>query len=103
MNDQVTLELPVTGMHCAACVGRVQHAIEGAGVSSAVVNLMTNSATVVFDPSVVRPDTLVERIKATGYGAALPAGTQSDAERQEEQDRARRAEYLDFRRKGIVA
>ncbi|MGH7655253.1 MAG: heavy metal translocating P-type ATPase [Gemmatimonadaceae bacterium] len=103
MNGQVTLELPVTGMHCAACVGRVQHAVEGDGVSSAVVNLMTNSATVVYDPAVVQPEALVERIKATGYGATLPAGTQSDAERQEDQDRARRAEYLDFRRKGIVA
>ncbi len=90
-------------MHCAACVGRVQHAVEGEGVASAVVNLMTNSATVVFDPSAVQPDTLVERIKSTGYGASLPAGTQSDLERQEEQDRARRAEYLDYRFKGIVS
>ncbi len=103
MAGQTTLEIPVTGMHCAACVGRVQHAIEGDGVSSAVVNLMTNSATVAFDPAVVNPETLVERIKATGYGASLPAGTQSDAERQEEQDLARRAEYLDYRRKGVAS
>jgi Cu+-exporting ATPase len=103
MADQVTLEIPVTGMHCAACVGRVQHAVEGEGVSSAVVNLMTNSATVVFDPAVVPPEALVERIKSTGYGASLPVGTQTDAERQEEQDRARREEYLDYRRKGIVS
>ena len=103
MAYQVTLEIPVTGMHCAACVGRVQHAVEGEGVSSAVVNLMTNSATVVFDPAVVPPEALVERIKSTGYGASLPVGTQTDAERQEEQDRARREEYLDYRRKGIVS
>ena len=103
MASQVTLEIPVTGMHCAACVGRVQHAVEGEGVSSAVVNLMTNSATVVFDPAVVPPEALVERIKSTGYGASLPVGTQTDAERQEEQDRARREEYLDYRRKGIAS
>ncbi|HEX7545637.1 MAG TPA: heavy metal translocating P-type ATPase, partial [Gemmatimonadaceae bacterium] len=103
MAGQVTLEIPVTGMHCAACVGRVQHAVEGEGVSSAVVNLMTNSATVAFDPAVVQPETLVERIKSTGYGASLPVGTQTDAERQEEQDRARREEYFDYRRKGIAA
>jgi len=103
MAGQATLEIPVTGMHCAACVGRVQHAVEGAGVSSAVVNLMTNSATVVYDPAVVEPEALVERIKSTGYGAALPAGTQTAAERQEEMDRTRREEYLDYRRKGIVA
>ena len=103
MAGQTTLEIPVTGMHCAACVGRVQHAVEGEGVSSAVVNLMTNSATVAFDPAVVTPDALVERIKTTGYGASLPIGTQSDAERQEEQDTSRRAEYLDYRRKGIAS
>ena len=103
MAGQVTLEIPVTGMHCAACVGRVQHAVEGEGVSSAVVNLMTNSATVTYDPAVATPESLVERIKSTGYGASLPVGTQTDAERQEEQDRARREEYLDYRRKGIVS
>jgi Cu+-exporting ATPase len=103
MAGQVTLEIPVTGMHCAACVGRVQHAVEGEGVSSAVVNLMTNSATVAYDPAVVQPETLVERIQSTGYGASLPAGTQTDAERQEEQDRARREEYLDYRRKGLAS
>ncbi|MFI5246647.1 MAG: heavy metal translocating P-type ATPase, partial [Gemmatimonadales bacterium] len=103
MGSQVTLEIPVTGMHCAACVGRVQHAVEGEGVSSAVVNLMTNSATVAFDPAVVQPETLVERIKSTGYGASLPSGTQTEGERQEAQDRARREEYLDYRRKGIVS
>lgn len=103
MPDQVTLEIPVGGMHCAACVGRVQHAIEGEGVSSAVVNLLTNSATVVFDPAVVGPEGLVGRIASTGYTATLPVGTLSDAERQDEQDKTRSAEYRDYRRKGAVA
>src|SRR4029077_10954122 len=103
MPGEATLDIPVTSMHCAACVGRVQHAVEGEGVSSAVVNLMTNTATVAFDPAVVSPDALVARIKSTGYGAELPVGTESDAQRQERQDHARRAEYLDHRRKGIVA
>ncbi len=103
MSAQTTLDIPVTGMHCAACVGRVQHAVEGEGVSSAVVNLMTNTATVAFDSAVVSPETLVERIKSTGYGAELPVGTESDAELQARQDQARREEYLDYRRRGIVS
>jgi Cu+-exporting ATPase len=103
VSGQSTLEIPVTGMHCAACVGRVQHAVEGAGVSSAVVNLMTGTATVAFDASVVSPETLVGRIRSTGYGAELPTGVESEAERQDRQDRARREEYLDYRRKGAVA
>ena len=67
------LEIPVTGMHCAACVGRVQGVLEATpGVTKAVVNLMTNSASVAFDPAMVTPDALVERIRSTGYGAELP-------------------------------
>ncbi len=100
MAGPATIELPITGMHCAACVARVQHAVEGDGVASAVVNLMTNSATVVFDPAVVKPETLVERIASTGYGASVPITTQSDAQRQDEEDRARSAEYLGYLRKG---
>ena len=38
MTAQTTLEIPVTGMHCAACVGRVQHAVEHL-VGSGLVHL----------------------------------------------------------------
>ena len=68
-----------------------------------MVNLMTNTATVAFNPKVVAPATLVERIRSTGYGAAIPAAGQSAAEEQDRQDEARREEYLDFRRKGAVS
>src|ERR1019366_2420071 len=95
-NDR-TVSIAVTGMHCAACVGRVQSALEHTpGVSSAVVNLMTNSATVVFNPGQATPSALVESIKSTGYGAELPAATQTAAEEQEGQDARRRDEYMDY-------
>ena len=55
-------------------------------VSSAVVDLMTNSATVVFDPDQATPQALVESIKSTGYGAELPSTTQTATEEQERQD-----------------
>ena len=51
-----TCTIPVSGMHCAGCSSRVQQALESTpGVSAANVNLMTNSATVDFDPSAVTP------------------------------------------------
>ena len=99
-----SLDIPVQGMHCAACVGRLQSELEQTpGVSSAVVNLMTNTATVAFDPDAVSPDDLVLRIRSTGYGAELPATGQSAADEQERQDGARRAEYVEYRRKGAVS
>jgi P-type Cu+ transporter len=95
-----TCTIPVTGMHCAGCSSRVQEALESvSGVSTANVNLMTNSATVDYDPSAVRPERLVEAIRDTGYGAELPPETESEHEALDQQDSARAEEISDLRRK----
>ena len=96
--------IPVSGMTCAACQSRVQRALgKTPGVRDATVNLMLNNATVVFDPAATTPETLVERIRETGYGAEVPSPTRSDVEEQEAQDRARTDEYLELRRKAVVS
>ena len=61
-----TLTLPVEGMTCASCVGRVERALAAVpGVSRASVNLMTERAEVSMDP----PDrpALVRAIERTGF------------------------------------
>ena len=96
--------IPVSGMTCAACGGRVQRVLEQtAGVASANVNLMTGSATVTFDPGAVSPGTLVDAIRSTGYGAELPAPEDSADDLLGAQDRARAAEIADLRRKWAVS
>ena len=98
------IEIPVTGMTCAACQGRVQRTLNRTpGVHEATVNLMTNSATVSFDPSVVAASALVERIRTTGYGAELPTPGATAARAQEAQDEARHDEYAELRVKAMVA
>ena len=98
------IEIPVTGMTCAACQGRVQRTLNKTpGVLDATVNLMTNSATVSFDPSVIAPSALVERIRTTGYGAELPIPGATAAQAQEAQDEARHDEYAELRVKAAVA
>ena len=83
--------IPVTGMTCAACSARVQRALEKTtGVASASVNLMTDAATVSYDPGVTSPERLVETIRATGYGAELPQESSEDL--LDAQDQARSAE-----------
>ena len=68
-----TLRINVGGMTCAACQAHVQHALEETpGVEKAAVSLMTNEATVVFDPHTVAPPALIEAIRGTGYEADLP-------------------------------
>ena len=100
----VRITIPVSGMTCAACQGRVQRVLEKTpGVQRAAVNLMTNSATVAFDPAVSNPEALVERIRGTGYGAELPAPERSAIAEQEAQDRAREEEYHELRSKAVIA
>ncbi len=66
------LEIPVTGMTCAACASRVQKGLSGApGVKEAGVNFATERATVEYDPTTATAAELVEAVKASGYGARL--------------------------------
>jgi Cu+-exporting ATPase len=64
MSD-TTIDLPVLGMTCAACVRRVERAITGVpGVASAAVNLPMSSARIVGS---VDPATLAAAIRDAGY------------------------------------
>jgi Cu+-exporting ATPase len=68
-----SLTLPILGMTCASCQHHVEEALRTtAGVESAHVDLMGNRATVVFDPTLITPNSLVEAIRASGYDAVLP-------------------------------
>jgi len=63
-----TETLSVGGMHCAACSSRVEKALRKLeGVKSAVVNLATEKATVVYDPQTLRFLAIKEAIINAGY------------------------------------
>lgn len=65
------ISLPIEGMTCASCVGRVERALKSVpGVSEAVVNLATEKATITAGPKIDRA-TLVKAVEATGF--AVPA------------------------------
>src|SRR3954468_24392170 len=79
-----TIVIPVTGMTCAACEARVQRTLSKTpGVVDASVNLMMGNGTVSIGPSATSPETLVERIRATGYGARVPTADRTAFEEQE--------------------
>ncbi len=68
-NQQI--ELPVTGMTCAACSRNVERALGKAeGVDEASVNLATERASISYDPARVKPQALIERIQKAGYNVA---------------------------------
>jgi Cu+-exporting ATPase len=96
--------IPVTGMTCAACEARIQRTLtRSRGVVDASVNLMMGNATVSFDPSATSPETLVDAIRATGYGADVPTEDRTAFEEQEVRDRAQEDEFLELRRKAIAS
>ena len=64
----------ITGMSCAACSAHVEKAVRKLeGIRSADVSLMTNSMMADFDESVLSADDIIQAVKASGYGASLPA------------------------------
>jgi Cu+-exporting ATPase len=100
--EKVTI--PVSGMTCAACSGRVQRALEQTpGVFGAAVNLMMKNATVEFDAGVTTPERLVETIRGTGYGADLAPPDQTAFEEQEARDRGQGEEFRELRLKAGVS
>ncbi len=66
-----SLTLPITGMTCANCVAAVERNLKKLdGVSTAVVNLSSERATVEFDSAKLALSDLVGRVERAGYGIA---------------------------------
>src|ERR671914_245927 len=63
------IDIPVTGMSCASCVGRVERALEKLpGVLEASVNLASERATVEYLAGEVEPRDLEKAVEGAGYG-----------------------------------
>jgi Cu+-exporting ATPase len=75
------LTAPVRGMHCAACVAKVEAALKSVpGVSEAVVNLATERATVAFDPARADFAGLARAVDRAGYELLEPSAAGSAAD-----------------------
>ena len=69
------VDLPVTGMTCAACANRIERQLnKQPGVEKASVNFATARATVNYDPSKTGVADLIQTVKDVGYDTA---GTQT--------------------------
>ena len=99
-----TITLPVHGMTCAACQARVQRTLEREpGVADATVNLMLNTATIVYDAAATTPSRFVAAIEGAGYGAELPSTERTAIETQERQEREQAREFRTLRIKAAVS
>ncbi len=67
-------ELPLVGMHCASCAGRIEKALgNAAGVAAANVNFATSRATVQYDPQTTNVASLSQVVRELGYDVIMPA------------------------------
>ena len=67
------VDLPIAGMTCASCVGRVERGLGSLdGVSECRVNLATETATVLYDESVTGPDAFRTKVADLGYSVPEP-------------------------------
>jgi Cu+-exporting ATPase len=90
---------PVRGMHCAACVGKVERALRRVtGVEDASVNLATERARVAFDPARTNFAALQAAVTAAGYELVTPAVTPAA-----DDDEARRAAEQRSVRRTVIA
>ncbi len=69
IGDGERVDLPITGMTCAACARRIERKLSKApGVTRANVNFATSRATVEYDPQATGAGQLIESVKEAGYG-----------------------------------
>jgi Cu+-exporting ATPase len=81
MQDTIAFDLPISGMTCASCAGRVERALAKVpGVSNVTVNLANERAHVLAGPQ-TDPDTLIAAVTRAGYTATLAQDKQADADR----------------------
>ncbi len=95
------IELPITGMTCAGCVGNVEKAIYRVkGVISASVNLATETASIEYLSNETDIAKIKKSIEDSGYGVAEVSEEEED---EDPQQKAREEYYKSLKRKFIVS
>ncbi len=70
-NSKYQIEIPITGMTCAACVRNVERALKKAdGVAEVNVNIATEKASIQAEQGVTL-QSLIEKVEGAGYGVAV--------------------------------
>ncbi|MCL4502663.1 MAG: heavy metal translocating P-type ATPase [Deltaproteobacteria bacterium] len=89
--------LTLGGLHCAACVARVERALTNApGVEQALVNLATRQARVRYNPQATNLTALAAAVQEAGYEVEAAA-------KEQRPPRAPEAEVLQFRHRFLLA
>lgn len=82
-NKPRVIDLPVTGMTCAACAARIEKTLNRLPEVKAAVNFATEKAHIEYPAGKIAPADLIAAIRKAGYDAQEPTST-SEAERKAE-------------------
>ena len=100
-SDAPRLDLPVKGMHCAACVDKVERALRSVpGVTEASVNLATERARVELGGKPAGLAELRAAVAAAGYAIPEEIAVTPESRERDQADRAR--DLARLRRKLVV-
>ena len=89
-SDAPRLDLPVKGMHCAACVDKVERALRSVpGVTDATVNLAAERARVELGPEPAALGQLRDAVAAAGYAIPEEIAVTPESREREQAERAR--------------
>ncbi len=95
------IDLPITGMSCAACAARIQKVLgQTPGVREANVNFATARATVEYDPQQITVKDLAETVHDAGYEVLV---TSQPEENPDAEQTARQAEYQGLKARFWIA
>lgn len=86
------IDLPISGMTCAACAARIEKTLNRMPEVRAAVNFATEKAHVEYPAGHVTPDDLIAAVRKAGYDAQLPT---------DDGDAVRKAERLATYRKDL--
>ena len=90
----------IKGMHCASCVVMIEKSLKKtAGVKSAVVNIATEKATVVYDSEKISEVDISSAVKNVGYEAMVEQESRSE----DEIKKQKRAEMKSLLLKTVVS
>src|SRR5262245_17222207 len=70
MSKTEQLNLQIKGIHCAGCVATIEQGVKKLpGVKDSIVNLVTATASVAYDPNQTSSASIIKTIEQLGYGA----------------------------------
>ncbi len=72
IEEEQTLELDISGMHCAGCAAGIEGTLKNLeGIKSVSVNFATSKGIFIFNPAKISKEQIIQKIKDLGYEASL--------------------------------